>query len=480
VSDLAELLMNPENEYSPKETSINEGEQNEYDLELKKGKLVIVRPKDEKEVWYRLKLKGNAEPLEYTPTFFSDVLPKLTEYHDLRLVSPQLKMLTPSYGSSLNKLMSGYWMYSHQDSRYSEPREIQIFTPLDKFVTTLSESSNAALKLLAEVVVIALIVSNVIANRLTHEWIAIIPKQKGDGAASNLEELYKQSPITEISSSVDSINERTTEIINAKKQIEYLNAITQRQLNTAAEIQRFFLTKSFPDDLSYEVTGLTRPAYDVGGDWYDAFTINGHSFFVVADVCDKGVGAALFMSVFRTLIRYSTLFVFRDGQNQGAEQSMVNIISDVNQYMSTNHGSCMYFATVFFAHINEEISRMSYVSAGHETALLKKNNGEYLQLEATGPALGIFDGATFGSSSAEFHPGEIVLAYSDGVTDARNPQDERYGIERLKAFFDSHDHLTVEQMQENLLNTIDTFMQGTEQFDDITMMFIKRRELGAV
>jgi serine phosphatase RsbU (regulator of sigma subunit) len=479
VSDLAELLVNPENEYSPKETSIKEREQNEYDLDLQKGKLVIVRPKDEKEVWYRLKLKGNPDPLEYTPTFFSDVLPKLTEYRDLRLVSTQLIMLTPSRGSSLDKLMSGYWMYSHPDSRYAEPREIQIFTPLDNFVTTLSESSNAALKLLAEVVVIALIVSNVIANRLTNEWIAIIPKRKGDGTVSNLEELYKQSPIAEISSSVDSINERTTEIINAKKQIEYLNAITQRQLNTAAEIQCFFLTKSFPDGLSYEVTGLTRPAYDVGGDWYDAFTINGHSFFVVADVCDKGVGAALFMSVFRTLIRYSTLFVFRDGQNQGAEQSMVNIISDVNQYMSANHGSCMYFATVFFAHINEESSRMNYVSAGHETALLRQNNGEYLRLETTGPALGIFDGATFGSSSAEFNPGEIVLAYSDGVTDARNPQDERYGIERLKAFFGNHDHLTVEQMQENLLDAIDTFMQGAEQFDDITMMFIKRRELGA-
>jgi serine phosphatase RsbU (regulator of sigma subunit) len=477
VSDLAELLVNPGNEYGPKKNSTKEGQQNEYDLELKKGKLVIVRPKDEKEVWYRLKLKGNPEPLEYTPTFFSNVLPKLTEYRDFRLVNPQLKMLTSSQGSTLDKLMSGYWMYSHPDNRYAEPREIQIFTPIDNFVTTLSESSNAALKLLAEVVVIALIVSNLIANRLTKEWIAIIPKRNGDGAASNLEELYKQSPITEISSSVDSINERTAEIIAAKKQIEYLNAITQRQLSTAAEIQSFFLTRLFPSGLSYNVTGLTRPAYDVGGDWYDTFTINGHSFFLVADVCDKGVGAALFMSVFRTLIRYSTLFVFREGQHQNSQQAIVNVISDVNSYMSVNHGSCMYFATVFFAHIDEESSKLSYVSAGHETTLLRKTNGAYIPLEATGPALGIFNGATFESSSADFETGDIALAYSDGVTDARDPRGERYGLERLKEFFDNHHESSVSQMQQDLLSELDTFMQGSEQFDDITIMFIKRTNL---
>jgi len=217
----------------------------------------------------------------------------------------------------------------------------------------------------------------------------------------------------------------TAEIIAAKKQIEYLNAITQRQLSTAAEIQSYFLASTFPRDLSYEVSGLTRPAYDVGGDWYDAFTINGHSFFVVADVCDKGVGAALFMSVFRTLIRYSTLFCFREGQGQDPQQSLVDVISDVNRYMSSNHGSCMYFATVFIGHINEKSRDLSYVSAGHESSLLRKKNGDYVNLDATGPALGIFEGAVYGSSVIDFAPEDIILAYSDGVIDARNPLGER-------------------------------------------------------
>lgn len=474
VSDLAEILVDPEVDYNNKDSSQKEGEQNEYDIELRSGRLVISKPKDENEVWYTLKPSGSDRPLAYSSQFFKERLPKLSEYRDLRLISPQLGILTPQHGSRLDKLMAGYWVYSYPDSNFAEPKGIKIYTPLNRFIAALAESSNAALGLLTEVVLIGLVLSNLIANRLTHEWDAIIPCSNRKDITDNLEEPYRQSPITEISSSVDSINLRTAEIIAAKKQIEYLNAITQRQLSTAAEIQQFFLTGSFPKGLSYEVSGLTRPAYDVGGDWYDAFTINGHSFFVVADVCDKGVGAALFMSVFRTLIRYSTLFSFREGQHQDPQQTMVNVIGDVNHYMSSNHGSCMYFATVFFGHIEESSSRLDYISAGHETALLRKSNGEYIQLEATGPALGIFDAANYGSSSVEFEDGEIVLAYSDGVTDACNPLGERYGIERLKSFFNSHHPEPVDQMLQELLGTLDEFMQDADQFDDITMMFIRR------
>lgn len=473
VNDLADLLVEPVNEVAPKERSKG-NKQNEYDIDLRNGRLAIAKPKDGTEVWYTLKLKGKQEPLTYTDSFFSEKLPRLSEYHHLRMISPQLKILTPTHGSRLDRLMGGYWAYSHPNNNYGEPSDINIYTHLDSFITSLSASSNAALRLLAEVVLIALLVSNVIANRLTHEWIAIIPKRQGESAPGNLEEPYRQSPIVEINSSVKSINERTAEIIAAKKQIEYLNAITQRQLSTAAEIQRFFLTGSFPRKLSYEVSGLTRPAYDVGGDWYDAFTMNGHSFFVVADVCDKGVGAALFMSVFRTLIRYSTLFSFKQGQIPDVQKAMVDVISDINHYMSKNHGSCMYFATVFFGHVDEETSELSYVSAGHETALVRRGDGNYLQLEATGPALGIFDGAVYGSSSVQFEAEDTILAYSDGVTDARSPSGERYGMDRLKQFFNSHYLQTVEDMQKDLLQSLDAFMQGTEQFDDITMMFIKR------
>jgi sigma-B regulation protein RsbU (phosphoserine phosphatase) len=451
---------------------------NEYDIDTRNGRLVIVKPEGEKTVWFRLKLNQTEKFLEYKPGFFSDVLPGLETYKSNRMISDQLRVLAPIDGSKLDRLMAGYWSYSHPDSRYSGLREIEIYTPLDAYVRGLAQSTNKALQLLAQVVVVSLFVSNLIAQRLTDEWAAILPKKSPDVEDVDLEELYIQSPITEISTSVASINDRTSEIIRAKKQIEYLNAIAQRQLSTAAEIQRFFLTKIFPSGLSYEVTALTRPAYDVGGDWYDTFSIGKHSFFVVADVCDKGVGSALFMSVFRTLIRYSTRFSFEEESVVDVEQAMVNVITDVNQYMSTNHGESAYFATVFFGHLHEDTAQLSYVSAGHEAALIRTKAGCFAELDATGPALGIFGGASYASSSVFFGKGERLLAYSDGVIDARNPMGEGYGIDRLKDYFDRFGDQDIAEMQEALLRELDEHMKDSEQFDDITMMFIKR--LGVV
>ena len=447
---------------------------NEYDIDSRDGRLVIVKPEEEEAVWFRFKLNQNDNLLEYKPAFFADLLPELDAFDNSRMISDQLSILAPTHGSKLDRLMAGYWSYSHPDSKYSDLKEIQIFTPDEPYVRGLARSTNKALEILAQVVVLSLFVSNFVAQRLTNEWAAILPKAGSDAQDADLEELYIQSPITEISNSVASINDRTSEIIRAKNQIEYLNAIAQRQLSTAAEIQRFFLTKVFPEGVSYEVTALTRPAYDVGGDWYDTFTIGKHSFFVVADVCDKGVGSALFMSVFRTLIRYSTRFSFREDNVSDPGQAMVDVISDVNQYMSGNHGDSAYFATVFFGHLHEETSDLCYVSAGHETVLVRKASGSFDELEATGPALGIFEGAFYTSSTAGFSDGEVILAYSDGVIDARNASDQGYGFDRLKAFFSRCGDQSVVEMQDNLLDEIDHYMDKSDQFDDITMMFIRR------
>ena len=102
----------------------------------------------------------------------------------------------------------------------------------------------------------------------------------------------------------------------AKQQIEALSAVTARQMSTAAQIQQYFMSNVMPKASHFELEAFNRPAYDNGGDWYDCFTIRDRLFFVVADVCDKGVGSALFMSVFRTLIRYTTMLCYeREAQD---------------------------------------------------------------------------------------------------------------------------------------------------------------------
>ncbi|MCP9826825.1 PP2C family protein-serine/threonine phosphatase [Synechococcus sp. EJ6-Ellesmere] len=479
VGDLDSLLVGREDEMIKGSASSNMEavRQNEYDLLIRDGKTRILKPNGEVDVWYSLRLKDKREPLQFSAEFFRNVLPGLSEYRNLPLVSPRLSILAPRSGSPLDRLTSAYWKYEYQNSKYSEPQDIQIFTPIDSFVNDLSVSINAALRRLAEVVLIALVLSNAIAKRLTGEWIAIIPKGGGRDNDNEIEELYNQSPITEISASVDQINHRTAQIIAAKKQIEYLNGIANRQLSTAAEIQSFFLVKTFPNERSYTVTALTDPAFDVGGDWYDVFTIGTHSFFVVADVCDKGVASALFMSVFRTLIRYGTIVCFANNEPGDVQQALISIVTDVNNYMSANHGGCMYFATVFFAHISEDTSLLSYVSAGHEAPLLRRREGRYELLQSTGPALGLFEQAVYASACCTFDDNDVLLAYTDGVTDACNAKNERFHLERLQALFDNVCYQPVEEMQEQLIRALRDFMNGAEQFDDITMMFIKRQNL---
>ena len=98
----------------------------------------------------------------------------------------------------------------------------------------------------------------------------------------------------------------------------------------------------------------------------------------------------------------------------------------------------------------------------------------FAELEATGPALGIFDGAIYNGSTTSFCAGEKLLAYSDGVIDARNPLGDSYGISRLKNYFDRFGGYEIAEMQDALLHELDEFMDESEQFDDITMMFVKR------
>ena len=450
---------------------------NEYDLVIRDERIRIQKPSNEGQIWYQFRVSSSSELVQVTKDFFTRVEPGLSEIKSIRMISPDLKIVGPSKGSQLDRLTRSYWSYRHPDNNDSSLKDLVIMTRLSGLMDSLSSSSNTALNLLAEVVFITLLLSRVVAKGISKEWASIVPGMNAartEEANDDRDNLYIASPISELNASVQEINNRTARIIADKKKIEHLNKVTQRQLSTAAEIQDFFLTKNFPDLESYKVSALTRPAYDVGVDWYDAFAIDRHSFFVVADVCDKGVGSALFMSVFRTLIRYTTKVFYARLETRDTSQALIDIITGVNKYVSNNHSGCMYFATVFFAHIHEDTNEMHYVSSGHESVIIRRAAGEQVLLEATGPALGLFPGAEYRSGSCSFENGDTLLAYTDGVTDARNQNNESYGIERLKSCFDDIHELGVENIRDRVMLALTSFMDGAEQFDDITLMLLRR------
>jgi len=241
----------------------------------------------------------------------------------------------------------------------------------------------------------------------------------------------------------------------------------ESQIETARRIQGDFLVRMLPQNPRFELAACSTPALDVGADWYDAMTLNDLTLLVVADVCDKGVGSALYMSVFRTLIRYGMQRALADGV---VDQPLSKVLSLVNDYMIGNHGGSAMFATAFVALFNAATGQLDYVLAGQEPPLLRHRQG-LTKLEECGPALGLFP-ASFITRQHQLVPGDLLMAYSDGLVDARSTAEEPFGIERVKDALLALDAtvLGAQATLDALLARARAHMGEAEPFDDLTVM----------
>ena len=254
---------------------------------------------------------------------------------------------------------------------------------------------------------------------------------------------------------------------------ERQHAALDVQLMEARRIQANFVVKDLPQTDSMQLAALFQPAYQIGADWYDAFVIQDQTFIVVADVCDKGIPSALYMSVFRSLLRNS---LQQESLNNDCnpEQTLRQAITTVNAYMASNHGETGMFATVFVAAYDASSSLLHYIVAGHEQPLML-NGSALQQLELGGPAVGIFAGADFRVASLAFPPGSILLAFTDGLPDARSPEDVGFGSERILRILKEHlsSEWTADDLIARLHDAVTTYMDGADQFDDLTLLALK-------
>ncbi len=253
------------------------------------------------------------------------------------------------------------------------------------------------------------------------------------------------------------------------------HAITDAQLEEARRIQADFLIKDLPNDQTVELAALFEPAYLIGADWYDAIHLEGVTFVVVADVCDKGVPSALYMSVFRSLLRLSLSKEWAlSGCNKA--ETLCRAISTVNQYMAETHSSTGMFATVFVGAYDPRDAQLHYVVAGHEAPLLLKGN-EQQELSIGGPAVGIFANARFEAHCCAFEPQSILLAYSDGLPDARNPTGQSFGHTQIQSILAEQPSQTwsAESLIDRFEQAVRSHMQTAEQFDDLTLLSLKVR-----
>ena len=207
------------------------------------------------------------------------------------------------------------------------------------------------------------------------------------------------------------------------------------------------------------------PAKSVGGDFYDYFLIDNNKLgFVVGDVSGKGVPAALFMSVSRTVLRTIAF----EGEEPG------RVLSKVNAILSRDNTEGM-FVTIFYAVLELETGVLTFSSAGHDDALLLTGPDSCEALHYMGPAIGLFDFSEFPTATRNLAPGDTMLLWSDGITEAFNIDGRVYGPERLVKLLKRRQYSGALDIVTAIENEVSRFAEGTEQSDDITCVAMRFR-----
>jgi phosphoserine phosphatase RsbU/P len=269
----------------------------------------------------------------------------------------------------------------------------------------------------------------------------------------------------------------------------------EQELEIGRRIQAGFLPDVLPDIPGYEVAGHFQAARVVAGDFYDAFHIPSidRLALVIGDVCDKGVGAALFMTLFRSLIRATaqsrtfvtwavdedpaqTIVPVERDRDELVNETLANTVALTNNYVATTHGKTSMFASVFIGLINPATGELDYVNAGHEEAYIVGDDGIRLALPPTGPVVGVFAGAGHGIASAQLQPGETLLLYTDGVPEATSESGEQYSEQRLHALLDQW-HGSARDLLQAISDSLGEFTQDARQHDDITMLASRRESV---
>jgi len=256
----------------------------------------------------------------------------------------------------------------------------------------------------------------------------------------------------------------------------YLRSL-ERELEIGREIQAGFLPDSLPRVPGWEIAARFHPAKQVSGDFYDAFLLSEDQKvigIVIADVCDKGVGAALFMGLFRSLIRaFAGLHYSGNSEKCDHGSALTAIVSKTNDYIARNHSSANMFATIFLGAIVPESGLLTYVNGGHEPPVIVGPAGIKKELEVTGPAVGMLPDVVFGYEMTEIGPGDILVSFTDGITEALDPNDNLYSKKKLFSLF-SEPAGSAEALSDRIEASLKDHTAGADQSDDITLLTVRR------
>ncbi|MDH3217364.1 MAG: SpoIIE family protein phosphatase [Candidatus Krumholzibacteria bacterium] len=238
----------------------------------------------------------------------------------------------------------------------------------------------------------------------------------------------------------------------------------QEQAEHAYAIQRNLLPKAPPQIEGYDIAGKSTPAQTVGGDYFDFVpAMTGRLGICLGDVSGKGLPASLLTANLQGTLRGQMLFdVLVDERVRRCNKLMCE---------STDAET---FATLFYGELDSKDHRLSFCSAGHEPALLYSGEGDPARLETTGVALGVVDGPPYGQETVSMEPGDVLVVYSDGITDATNELNDMFGLERLTLVIEKNRDLAATQLIEAIMKAVKAHEGKAEQFDDLTLVVVRR------
>lgn len=241
----------------------------------------------------------------------------------------------------------------------------------------------------------------------------------------------------------------------------------QHDLNVARNIQQSILPlvfPPFPENTEFDIYAAMKAAKEVGGDFYDFFMIdNDRLGFVIGDVSGKGIPAAIFMAVSRTLLRATALKGLSAGE----------CLTYVNNLLCLESVSAM-FVTIFYGILNTATGEIEYANGGHNPPYVLSTSGEVTEVPTTnGIALGVVDNVTYAVNALKLNTGDAVFLFTDGVTEAFNKEEELYSENRLEQLLPSLKDSSVEDIVSGVFDSVHSYSQGCSQSDDITALALK-------
>ena len=290
----------------------------------------------------------------------------------------------------------------------------------------------------------------------------------GKNLQFRMEEEYRTGDEIEVlAESFAALSAKTLQYVDQVKRVTAEKERIGVELTMANAIQRSQLPRlfpPFPNRHEFNLFATMKPAKEVGGDFYDFFMVdNDHVALVMADVSGKGVPAALFMMVTRMLIK---------SRLQSGE-SAAETLTNVNRQLCENN-ELGYFVTVWLAVLEISTGKGVAVNAGHEHPVLRRSGGKYeLILYRHSLAVAALDGVQFKQHEFQLNSGDSIFVYTDGVTEATSDKHELFGTDRMLEALNREPDAEPDQLLKNVMDDIKQFMNGEDQFDDITMLCLK-------